>query len=70
MNEGNSSFLILELIDEIMQDKQVSFNVAKDIVSSKTVFTTPNIVFNVQKMDEANLNSAFNYINRRLGSQY
>ena len=40
MNEGHSSFLILELIDEIMQDKQVSFNVAKDIVSSKTVFTT------------------------------
>lgn len=38
--------------------------------SMKTVFTTPNITFNVQKMDEANLNSAFNYINRRLGSQY
>lgn len=40
MNEGHSSFLILELIDEIMQEKQVSFNIAKDIVSSKTVFTT------------------------------
>ena len=38
--------------------------------SIKTVFTTPNITFNVQKMDEANLNTAFNYINRRLGSQY
>lgn len=38
--------------------------------STKTIFTTPNIIFNVQKMDEANLNSAFNYINRRLGSQY
>lgn len=38
--------------------------------SMKTVFTTPNITFNVQKMDEANLNSAFNYINKRLGSQY
>lgn len=40
------------------------------IDQTKTVFTTPNITFNVQKMDEANLNSAFNYINRRLGSQY
>ena len=40
MNEGHSSFLILELINEIMQDKKVSFNMAKDIVSSKTVFTT------------------------------
>ncbi|MBR2787199.1 MAG: alpha-glucan family phosphorylase [Clostridia bacterium] len=40
MNEGHSSFLILELIDEIMNEKQVSFNIAKDIVSSKTVFTT------------------------------
>ncbi|MCR5145996.1 MAG: alpha-glucan family phosphorylase [Clostridia bacterium] len=40
MNEGHSSFLILELINKIMQEKQVSFNIAKDIVSSKTVFTT------------------------------
>ena len=40
MNEGHSSFLIFELIDEIMQEQQVSFNIAKDIVSSKTVFTT------------------------------
>ena len=40
MNEGHSSFLTLELISEIMQEKQVSFNIAKDIVSSKTVFTT------------------------------
>ena len=40
MNEGHSSFLILELINEIMQERQVSFNIARDIVSSKTVFTT------------------------------
>ena len=40
------------------------------IDQTKTVFTTPSITFNVQKMDEANLDSAFNYINRRLGSQY
>ena len=40
MNEGHSSFLIFELIKEIMEEKKVSFNIAKDIVSSKTVFTT------------------------------
>ena len=33
MNEGHSSFLILELINQIMQEKKVSFNIAKDIVS-------------------------------------
>ncbi|MBR3325335.1 MAG: alpha-glucan family phosphorylase [Clostridia bacterium] len=40
MNEGHSSFLVLELIKDIMKEKEVSFEVAKDIVSSKTVFTT------------------------------
>ena len=40
MNEGHSSFLILKLIENTIKDKQVSFNIAKDIVSSKTVFTT------------------------------
>ena len=40
MNEGHSSFLIIELIKNIMKEKQVSYEIAKDIVSSKTVFTT------------------------------
>ena len=40
MNEGHSSFLIIELIKDIMKEKQVSFEMARDIVSSKTVFTT------------------------------
>lgn len=40
MNEGHSAFLILELIKNIIKEKQVSFEVAKDIASSKTVFTT------------------------------
>ena len=40
MNEGHSSFLVLELIKNIMEEKKVSFNIAKDIVSAKTVFTT------------------------------
>ena len=40
MNEGHSSFLIIELIKNVMKEKQVSFEMARDIVSSKTVFTT------------------------------
>ena len=40
MNEGHSSFLVLELIKDIMAEKKVSFNIAKDIVTAKTVFTT------------------------------
>ena len=40
MNEGHSAFLILELLKNLMKEKQVSFDIAKDIVSAKTVFTT------------------------------
>ena len=40
MNEGHSSFLTLEIIKNIIEEKQVTFEVAKDIASSKTVFTT------------------------------
>ena len=40
MNEGHSSFLIIELIKNKMKDKQISFQIAKDIISSQTVFTT------------------------------
>ena len=40
MNEGHSSFLLLELMKDIIKEKRVSFDIAKDIVSSKTVFTT------------------------------
>ena len=40
MNEGHSAFLNLELIKNTIKEKQVSFEVAKDIATSKTVFTT------------------------------
>ena len=40
------------------------------IDNTKTVFTTPQIVFNVQELDEAKLNQCFNYINRKFGSKY
>ena len=40
MNEGHSAFLNLELIKDTIRDREVSFEIARDIVSSKTVFTT------------------------------
>ena len=40
MNEGHSSFQVLELIKNIMAEKKVSFNIARDIVTAKTVYTT------------------------------
>ena len=40
MNEGHSAFLNLEIVKNIIKEKQVSFDVARDIASSKTVFTT------------------------------
>ena len=40
MNEGHSSFLVLEAIKQTIKQKQVSFDIAKDIVTAKTVFTT------------------------------
>lgn len=40
MNEGHSSFLILELMSNIIEEKKVSIEIAKEIVASETVFTT------------------------------
>ena len=40
MNEGHTSFLVLEAIKQTIKQKQVSFDIAKDIVTAKTVFTT------------------------------
>ena len=40
MNEGHSSFLLLEVMKNIVKEKKVSFPIARDITSSQTVFTT------------------------------
>lgn len=38
--------------------------------TTKAIFTTPNIVFNVQTLNKENLELAFNYVNKKFGSQY
>ena len=40
MNEGHSSFLTIQLMLDLIKEKEVSFEIAREIVSSKTVFTT------------------------------
>lgn len=40
MNEGHTSFVALELIKRIMHEEHVSYNVAKELASSKLIFTT------------------------------
>ena len=58
MNEGHSSFLTLELIKDIMEEKQVSFEMAREITTVKTVFTTHtpvpagNDIFNINLIDK------------------
>jgi len=58
MNEGHSSFLGLELIRKLVQEKNLTFKVAKEVVSACTVFTTHtpvpagNDVFPVNLIDK------------------
>lgn len=40
MNEGHSAFVTVELIKNEIEEKNVSFEVAKEFVTAKTVFTT------------------------------
>jgi len=40
------------------------------IEKTSTVFTTPQITFNVQELDEAKLQQCFNYVNKKFGSAY
>lgn len=40
MNEGHTSFVAVELIKTLMHEQHVSYNVAKEIASSKLIFTT------------------------------
>ncbi len=40
MNEGHSSFLLLEVMKNFVKEKKVSFDIARDMTSVKTVFTT------------------------------
>ncbi len=58
MNEGHCSFAALELTKKIMHEQHVSFNIAKELVFSKMIFTTHtpvpagNDIFNFDLMEK------------------
>ncbi len=58
MNEGHSAFLTLELIRNTMKEKEVSFEIASEIVTSQTAFTTHtpvpagNDIFDIELIDK------------------
>ncbi len=58
MNEGHSAFLTLELIRNTMKEKEVSFEIASEIVTSQTAFTTHtpvpagNDIFDISLIDK------------------
>lgn len=76
---NTASKLSNNLIDQINKNKMLNFSKleglnsklnTKIINSTKTIYTTPQITFNVQELDEARLQQCFNYINKKFGSQY
>jgi starch phosphorylase len=58
MNEGHSSFMGLELIRKLINEKNISFNEAKKVVANSSIFTTHtpvpagNDVFPLYMMDK------------------
>lgn len=69
--EVNRAFENNTNIPQIQDFGKLQGNISSRIIdSTKTVFTTPQIVFNVQELDEAKLQQCFNYVNRKFGSQY
>ena len=78
-DEANSIYNQIDKISKNISDKLRNISYSDTdfgklntsvIEKSKTIFTTPQIVFNVQELDEAKLQQCFNYVNRKFGSKY
>lgn len=70
-NKVNSAFNNQMNIPKVQDFGKFQGSLRNKIVdSTKTVFTTPQIVFNVQELDESKLQQCFNYINKKFGSAY
>ena len=67
---GNISSNALEKFRILDSDLQLG-NVNQSIIEkTKTIFTTPQITFNVQDLDKERLEQCFSYINKKFGSLY
>lgn len=68
-NEVNSVFNQQSKIPNNFENLQG--NLSNRIINdTKTIFTTPQITFNVQELDESKLQQCFNYVNKKFGTQY
>ena len=69
---GNSSLKALNQNSlNFSNFEKLNGNIASDIIhTTNTVFTTPQIVFNVQELDKQKLQQCFEYVNEKFGSQY
>ncbi len=67
----NKEFVENMKIPEVKDIGKLQGNLSSRLIDAqKTVFTTPEITFNVQELDEAKLQQCFNYVNKKFGSQY
>lgn len=66
----NMSNIALDKFKQLGNDMQLGSINQSVMDKTNTIFTTPQIVFNVQELDEAKLNQCLNYINRKFGSKY
>lgn len=70
-NKVNSAFNQRINGTQIKDFGKIQGNLTNKIIDkTNTIFTTPQIVFNVQELDETKLQQCFNYINRKFGSAY
>ncbi len=70
-NQINSlSDTLLSKFNKIPLDMNMRNISNRVIEKSRNIFTTPQIIFNVNQLDEARLQQCFDYINRKFGSAY
>lgn len=73
--ERNNLNLEIDQITNSLRNKLASLNPMRNLDNlvverNKTIYTTPNIVFNVQELDKQRLEQCFNYVNLKFGAQY
>ena len=67
----NMSTSILDRLNAIKGSKLNLGNFSGNVLDkTRNIFTTPQITFNVQQLNQEQLEACFNYINRKFGSQY
>ncbi len=70
-NKVNSVFASQINLSQMQDLGKMQRNLSNKIINQpNTIYTTPQIIFNVQELDEEKLQQCFNYINKKFGSAY